>query len=144
MVPRAGRAANGKRRMFAALPAASILLAPIAYWRYGSAGLGLLAVFGFVIVAPYWPANWIEARFARRGGAVAGLLAATAMRMLVPLVVALVIVVLDGRLAPVESVLLMVPLYLSVLYADTVGHVQHRSPDGPLLPLAGSPRREQG
>ena len=141
---RAAGTANGKWRVTAALLAASVLLAPIAYWRYGSAGLGLLAVFGCVVVAPYWLANWVEARFADRGRAVAGLLAATAMRMFVPLFVALLVVVLDGRLAPVESVLLMVPLYLSVLSVDTLGHVRQRTPDGPSLRSVGSPRSELG
>lgn len=142
--PRVGGAASGKLRMFAALLATSILLAPIAYWRYGLAGLGLLAVYGFVVAAPYWPASWIESRLDRSGRTVGGLLAATGIRMFVPLVAALLVVVMDGRLAPAESVLLLVPLYLSVLCLDTVGHVQHRSSDGPLSPLAGSPRREQG
>jgi hypothetical protein len=57
--------------------------------------------------------------FPRLERTAAGVLAATGLRMVLPLALALVLVVCGSRLAPAGTVLYLVPLYLSMLCAET-------------------------
>jgi hypothetical protein len=119
-----GSESSGTIYATGALGATAVVLAPIAAWQFGGVGVGLLAAFAAVIAATGWFAQQAEARFARGDRPVAGLLAASGVRMAVPLVVALLFVTLGRAVAPVSAVLLLVPLYLCSLLAETYGHVR--------------------
>jgi len=110
----------------AALGIASLALAPIAYWRFNIAGIGLVAGFALWIALACWAANLVSTLCARAGHAIAGPLVGSGVRMALPLVAALWIIVFGDRFAPVESLLLMVPLYLSALATETLGHRHSR------------------
>jgi len=95
-----------------------MLLAPLAGWQFGVVGTAVVAVFTIAVVASEWLSTWCAQRFARTNRAAACVLAASGIRMALPLAVVLMMVVRFRENIPVESVLYVVPLYLAMLLAD--------------------------
>ena len=120
------RAAGGSWRALAVLGGVSIVLAPLAAWQFGVAGVGLVVALAVVIAATNWIVRALEVRIVRAGHPVAAPLAASGLRMTVPLAAALLVVTLGSQFVPVAGVLLLVPLYLSALLAETSDHVRPR------------------
>lgn len=97
--------------------AVAAAIAPIAYWQHGKAGLAVVAVGAVAVVLSFAMANWSPRVLSAAGRATAGVLAATGLRMVLPLALALVLAF--GQLVPARTVIYLVPLYLSMLGADT-------------------------
>ena len=100
------------------------LLAPIAWWQYGPVGIGIISIFAGAMLASLWISAKCAAALFRAGQSTAGLLVGSAVRMLVPLALALVLAIQRDQYLPLRSVVYMVPLYLTMLLADT--HFQWR------------------
>jgi hypothetical protein len=106
----------------------AVLTAPISYWQYGRAGVGVVAAGAVTVIVSFALAGWLMKSLSHAGSATAGMLAATGFRMVLPLTLVLVIVIGDGQLVPVRTVIYLVPLYLSMLCAETV--LSARRPGG--------------
>lgn len=124
-----------------------LLAAPLAYSRYGGAGLGMVAAAAAVIVSAVWMAAWTEHHFTSRGQVLAGLLAPSGVRLALPLALAMTIVVWGRSYISPQVALYIVPLYLAMLLAETVGAVRRHDSDSrnatgfPGLIESASPKR---
>ena len=98
--------------------AAAVLLVPLAGWQFGAIGAAVVAVLAVTVVVSEWLSAWCSERFTRANRTAASLLAASGIRMALPLAAVLVIVVRFRESVPVESVLYVVPLYLAMLLTD--------------------------
>lgn len=97
----------------------AVLIAPISYWQHGWAGVCVVAAGAATIILSFGLAAWLMKTLFRTGQATAGVLAATGLRMILPLAMVLVIVMCGSQLVPAITVLYLVPLYLSMLCAET-------------------------
>jgi hypothetical protein len=100
-----------------------IVLGPFAYRQFGLSGLTIVSSFAIAVVASILLAAWGAAKLSRNHEPVARLFASSGVRMVVPLMIAFAVVVAGGRIAPVESVYYVLPLYLCVLMIDVVNWV---------------------
>lgn len=100
--------------------AVSVVVAPIAFWQYGGAGLTVVAAGLATIVVSFAVAGWAVKILSARGATASGVLAATGLRMVLPLCLALALVVGETPTLPARAVLYLVPLYLVMLCADTL------------------------
>jgi hypothetical protein len=127
---------HGTLRAVLATVGMAVLLAPLAQARYGLGGVSLVAMFAVAVVASLVIASRGAAALERRNHLLAGLFVASGVRMILPLGVATAIVFTQGRIAPVNAVVLVVPIYLTMLAADLYQWVRR----GPQLVSA---RRDQ-
>ncbi len=132
--------------LFVAGTAASLI--PVAVWLFGLPGFYLVVGFFGATVFSHWVSTWCAAIYTRAGRSVAGVLAASGIRMAMLLIVALLMVLLGRQYVPVQSVLLMVPLYLSIVFSELVSPCRRRLADAgtgrPPLPTADSMLGRQG
>lgn len=111
-------------RAVTALGVVLMILTPIAAWQFGAVGVGLVVAFAVVLAVTQLIAHRIEESFTRAGHLVAGLLAASGVRMAIPLFITVLALTVCARFVPPSGVLLLIPLYLSVLWIDVVNHVR--------------------
>jgi hypothetical protein len=109
--------------VFASLGMA-VSLAPIAYRQFGTPGLAVVSSFAAAIVASVWLAAWGTTKLSQKHEMMARLFASSGVRMVAPLIIAVAVVLGRGRIAPVESVYYVVPLYLCMLIVDVVGWIR--------------------
>jgi hypothetical protein len=98
--------------------AVAAVIAPLSYWQHGWPGVCVVVAEAATIIVSFWLAAWLMRVLLDAGRMTAGVLAATGLRMVLPL--ALVLVMEAGQFVPASTVLYLVPLYLSMLCADTV------------------------
>jgi hypothetical protein len=109
----------------AAVCGAALLMVPIAYSRHDVAGISVVAAAALVIALPAWFAAWLERSLVANGHILAGLLAPSAVRMLLPLAFALVMLTWGRAYVSPQAVLYIVPLYLAMLVVETGVAIQH-------------------
>ena len=135
------------RTMFLVTGTAASLV-PIAVWFFGLPGLCLVIGFFSATIFSQWLSIRCATIFTRAGRSVASVLAASGIRMAVLLILALLMVLLARQYGPVQSVLLVVPLYLSMIFAELVPPRVRRLTDTgsgrPPLPTGGSMLGRQG
>lgn len=110
----------------AAVWGAGVLMLPITYWRHGLTGVGVAAASALVITTAAWLGIWVERSLSAGGHTLAGLLAPSAVRMILPLAFALIIVTWGRAYVPPQVVLYIVPLYLTMLVVETAIALQLR------------------
>jgi len=93
-------------------------LAPFAYAQFGPIGPWIIAAFAGSIIVSVWVAAWGAARLAQSHPLLASLFASSGVRMIAPFAIALAVAIGHGRIAPIESIYYVVPLYLCMLVAD--------------------------
>lgn len=106
------------------------LLGSLAYWQFGPSGAWVVLAFASSIVASVWGTTWGATALAKKHPHLATLLASSGVRMAAPLALALVIVVANGRLGPVETVYYVVPLYLCMLISDVAVWIREKHRPG--------------
>jgi hypothetical protein len=116
-----------------ATAAMSIILTPIALSRFGLAGVFVVWIFAASILLSLGIAAIGATILARRDHLLSALFVTSGVRMVVPLAVAAAIVLTQDRFAPLDAVVLVVPIYLVMLAADISGWIQH-------VPLASAAR----
>jgi hypothetical protein len=94
------------------------ILAPFAYAQFGLIGIVVVAAFATAIVVSVCVAAWGAAKLSQQNHLIAGLLASSGIRMVAPFVIAIIIVLGRGRIAPIGTLYYVVPLYLCMLAAD--------------------------
>jgi hypothetical protein len=107
------------------------IVAPLGYTQFGSVGLNVVAAFTASIVISVWIATWGATKVSRKHPALAGLFSSSGVRMVPPLIIALAVVATRGRIAPVETVYYVLPLYLSMLLVDVIGWVRESNRSTP-------------
>src|SRR3990172_12324681 len=91
------------------LPASAVtigiatLLTPVAYLQFGLPGIGIVALFAVAVMLSVWLSTRCAAAFRGSQRATAGLLAASGIRMVLPLSVAIVIVIQADRYVPISA-----------------------------------------
>jgi hypothetical protein len=100
------------------------ILAPIAYGQCGFSGLAVVLSFGIAMVASVWLAAWGATKLSHNHELVARLFASSGVRMVAPMIIAVVVVLAGGRIAPLESVYYVLPLYMCMLVVDVFGWVR--------------------
>lgn len=103
---------------------ATALLAPLAYGQFGEAGAWVVVAFGLASIASIWLSSLLATAVAVRNPNLAGLASSSGVRMIAPLIAALVVVAARGQFAPVEAVYYIIPLFLCSLAADVLSHVR--------------------
>jgi hypothetical protein len=103
----------------AAAMSVGLLTAPLANWYWQSTGLIVLAVFALCMLAAIWIVLAVEWRLARMGHQVASTMAGMLVRLVLPMSVCLAIVLMADDAATKNSVLLCVPMYVTMLAVDT-------------------------
>lgn len=124
------------------------MLLPIAVWLFALPGAYLVIGFAGATGLSHWVSLRCAAACARAGRHVAGVLAASGIRLAVLLIVALMVVLLGRQYVPVQSVLLMVPLYLSIVFSEVLSSWRQRLADtgtgrSPLPTAASLPVRQR-
>lgn len=103
---------------------ATVFLASLAYMQFGEVGAWAVVAFGLANIASICLSSLLAAAVAARHPNLSGLASASGIRMIAPLVVALMIVAARGQLGPVETVYYIIPLFLCSLAADVASHVR--------------------
>jgi hypothetical protein len=101
-----------------------LVLAPIAFRQFGVSGVAVVASFAIATVASVWLTAWGAAKLSHRHELVARLFASSGVRMVAPLIIAITVVLSHGRIAPIESVYYVLPLYLCMLVIDVMAWVR--------------------
>ncbi len=114
---------------------ATVPLSLLAYVQYGKPGAWTILAFGLVNVASIGLTSLLAAFVAARRPSLAGLASSSGVRMILPLVAALVVVAGRGRLSPVQTVYYIVPLFLCSLAADVVSHVRELQRESVAMPV---------
>jgi hypothetical protein len=114
----------------------AIVLAPFAYGQFGSVGLIVISSLATAIIASVWLTAWGATKLSHNHEMVARLFASSGVRMVAPLLIAVVVVLGRGRIAPVESVYYVLPLYLCVLVVDVIGWVREAQLSVPATGIA--------
>jgi len=91
----------------------------------------MIFAFAAAILFSVWIAAWGAAKLAKDHPLLAGFFASSGVRMVAPFIIVLVVVVGHGRIAPIESVYYVVPLYLCMLTADVFIWVREIRKRGP-------------
>lgn len=127
---------SSKKNLHGAMPATiatlcmgGVLLA-VANAQFGTAGMIVVGAFALATVLSVWVTALGAMALAAKYPALSALFASSGVRMVAPLVIALVIVVGNGRLAPVETVYYVIPLYLCMLVADVAVWVRENRNNG--------------
>jgi hypothetical protein len=100
------------------------VVGPIAYWQYGTSGAIVVSLAAATMLLSMLLADWAARRFAQSDRAAMGLLAGTAIRMILPLAFVLAVVVLGRGRVERHLVLYILPLYFAMLLSDTVKAVR--------------------
>ncbi|HEX4414230.1 MAG TPA: hypothetical protein VH107_11420 [Lacipirellulaceae bacterium] len=109
----------------------AIILAPFAFQQFGVSGLIVVLSFAFSMIVSVLATSWGTAKLAQNHDQVAKLFTSSGVRMVAPLIIAVVVVAARGRLAPVESVYYVLPLYLCMLIVDVAAWVRDvKAPNG--------------
>jgi hypothetical protein len=103
----------------------ALLMVPIAAWRHGVAGIAVVAAAALATTLAGWLAAWLERNLAAGGHTLAGLLAPSGVRMILPLAFALVIATWGQTYVSPQVLLFIVPLYLAMLVVETTVAIQH-------------------
>jgi len=103
---------------------ATALLLPLAYSQFGQVGAISLAVFAAAIIASTWASSLLAALVAVNHPKLSALASSSGVRMIAPLIVAVIIATTGGRLAPVETLYYLVPLFMCSLAADVASHIR--------------------
>lgn len=106
----------------------AIILAPFAYAQFGSIGPVIVFAFAIAVVLSVWCTAWGAAKLAARYPSLAALFASSGVRMVGPAVVALIVVLSHGRIAPLETVYYAIPLFLCGLVSDVIVWVHELGP----------------
>jgi hypothetical protein len=101
-----------------------LVLGPLSYWQFGLAGLTVVGCFAIAMIASVLLASWGAAKLSHKHELIARLFASSGIRMVAPMIIALVVVATGGRIAPVESVYYVLPLYMCMMIVDVVGWVR--------------------
>lgn len=110
------------------------LLAPIAYAQFGVQGVVVIASFALAIAFSVLISAWGASKVAQRNPLLASLFASSGVRMVAPLVLVLIVVLTNGRLAPVATAYYVVPLYLAMLAADAAVWIRESKKAGSATP----------
>jgi uncharacterized membrane protein YfcA len=103
---------------------ATALLIPLACSQFGKVGAVWLGVFAAAIVTSTWASALIAVLVAVKYPKLSALASSSGIRMIAPLIVAVVVAAAGGRLAPVETLYYLVPLFMCSLAADAASHIR--------------------
>lgn len=103
---------------------ATALLLPFACSQFGRVGAISLGVFAAAIITSTWASSLLAALVAVNHPKLSALTSSSGVRMIAPLIVAVIIATTDGQLAPVETLYYLVPLFMCSLAADVASHVR--------------------
>lgn len=90
----------------------------------------MIASFALTIAVSVLISAWGASKVARRNPLLASLFASSGVRMVAPLVLVLIVVLTDGRLAPIETAYYVIPLYLAMLAADAAVWIRESKNSG--------------
>lgn len=112
-----------------------LFLAALAFVQYGVIGTYVTAAFAASIVVSVWGTSFGANRLAESHPQLASLFASSGVRMVAPLIIALVVIVGRDQIAPIETVYYVVPLYLCMLVADVFVWVREARTIGRVIGL---------
>ena len=98
----------------------AVLLSPLARWQFGWKGVGAVAVFAVAMLGSLWISAASADALERTGRPTAALLVGSAVRLVVPLILALAVALQRDLLISLTCVIYMVPMYLAMLAVETV------------------------
>ncbi len=101
--------------------AITLLMVPLACWHGGLLGVGVSAASGVVVLLAIGLSRSVVLWVGREGlASIEGLLLAMLVRTGLPLAFSLAVVILGRGFVPPQSVLYLLPIYLSMLLVETV------------------------
>jgi uncharacterized membrane protein YfcA len=103
---------------------AAALMIPFAYAQFGLVGAIALGVFAVAIVTSTWASSLLTALVAVNHPKLSALASSSGVRMIAPLIVAVVIAATAGRFAPTETLYYLIPLFMCNLAADVASHLR--------------------
>jgi hypothetical protein len=101
------------------------MMAPLAYWQLGVAGLVVLSAAALTVVSAVVVSGLALHFFALSANPLAGMLIAMAARMLLPLVFAVSVLLWNPAATPAWSAMYVAPLYFVMLIAETAFALRH-------------------
>jgi hypothetical protein len=103
---------------------ATALLLPLTYSQFGQVGAISLGVFAAAIITSTWASSLLAALVAVNHPKLSALTSSSGVRMIAPLIVAVIIATTGGQLAPIETLYYLIPLFMCSLAADVASHIR--------------------
>jgi hypothetical protein len=110
--------------------AATLLLIPVSFWQYGAVGVAVVLLAAAVMQLTMAVSAWCYEALCLAGRALAAILSAMGIRMILPLMLALILVAWARPSVPAGAILYIVPLYLAMLVAETLSSVRRIAEQG--------------
>jgi len=121
----------------------TLLLIPVSYWQYGAVGVAVVMAAAVAMQLTMTVSAWSFEAFCLAGHTLAAILSAMGIRMILPLILAILLVTFARSWVPAGAVLYIVPLYLAMLLTETLSSVRRIADDG-RVSLSSGPHGPRG